>query len=289
MGRRRVIRMVLVTDLKFSLDKKLKEKLDLMVLRCTIPNPKKDVLLLVEGGEGEGKTNLSLQFAYYVKHKTGRSFSNSNIFFKADKLLEFAQNTEGQIIVYDEPSLDMLSAEWWKEEQINLVKLLMMARKKRHFIIFNITKFYKFNEYIVVDRAIGLVHVYSRHEIEAGRFVYIKKKAIEYLYNSYRSSKKRDYKRYASFRGTFPDFVEGIIDIEKYERDKDKAILSIGVKKDSKSNQELNELKNKVGNLKCPIENREKLAELLNLSTKTLQRWAKIDPPKPRQETGDII
>ena len=53
--------MVLVTDLKFSMDKALKKKIDLMIKRCTQKNPKKDALLLIEGGEGEGKSNFSFQ------------------------------------------------------------------------------------------------------------------------------------------------------------------------------------------------------------------------------------
>jgi len=267
--------MVLVTDLQYAMEPKLKHKLDLMIKRCTHPKNKKDALLLVEGGEGEGKTNLSLQAGYYVKYKTGRPFSEKNVFFSAKALTDFAQNTEEQIIVYDEPALDMLGAEWWKEEQLNLVKLLMTARKKRHFLIFNITKFYKFNEYIIVDRAIGMVHVYSRNEIEPGRFVYIKKKAIEYLYNSYRSSKRRDYKKYANFRGTFPDYVEGIINLQAYELEKDRAIMSIGTKKKNKTVIELNKLKKVIGSLKCPIKTREELAEKVGYTLRTLQKWAK--------------
>jgi len=285
MGGRRFI-MVIVTDLKFSLDPQLKKKLDLMIKRCTQPNPKRDALLLVEGGEGEGKTNMSLQCAYYFKFKTNRKIS---LFFKALDVLNFAQSTEEQIIIYDEPALDMLSNEWWKEEQINLVKLLMVARKKRHFIIFNITKFYKFNEYIVVDRSIGLIHVYSRKEIEAGRFVYIRKKAIEWLYNSYKSSKKRDYKKFASFRGTFPDFIKGIIDLDAYELNKDKAILSVGTKKHNKDKQNLDNLKSKIGNIKFPIKTKIEFSKQLDISTRTLQKWAKIEAIEVRTTNGEDI
>lgn len=272
-----VYKMVMVTDLNFSMDKQLKKKLDLIIKRIEQPNPKKDAILLVEGGEGEGKTNMSLQCAYYVKYNTSRKFNNKHVFFRAVDLLNYAQNTEKQILIYDEPALDMLSSEWRKQEQMNLIKLLMMARKKRHLIIFNITKFYKFNEYVVVDRSIGLIHVYSRKEIEAGRFVYIKKKSIEWLYNSYRSSKKRDYKKYTSFRGTFPDYVDGIIDMEQYEKDKDKAISSIGTTKENPTLKELKKLKRKIGFLECPIESRKELAEKLEIPDRTIRDWRKIE------------
>lgn len=269
--------MVKVTDLEFSMDTLLKKKIDLMIKRCTQPNPKRDAVLLIEGGEGEGKTNLSFQIAYYFAYNTGREFSNKNVFFKAEDLLEFARATENQIIVYDEPSLDMMSNEWWKKEQLNIIKLLMTARKKRHFFIFNITKFYKFNEYIVVDRGLGMIHVYSRKEIEPGRFVYIKKKSIEILYNTYKSSKKRMYKKFTSFRGTFPDFVEGIIDDNKYEKAKDAAIMSIGHDDKKKEVSELKLFKKKVGMIRAPIKSRKELAEKLNITPETLSRWAKIE------------
>lgn len=270
--------MARVTNLNYYMDDKLKEKIDLMIKRCTQPNPKRDSLLLIEGGEGEGKSNLSFQIGYYVSQVTGRSFGVDNVFFKAEKLLKFAQNTEKQIIIYDEPSLDMMSLEWWKEEQKNIIKLLMTARKKRHFIIFNITKFYKFAEYIVVDRPLGMIHVYSRNEIEPGRFVYIKKKAIELLYNNYRYSKKRLYKKYTSLRGSFPDYVEGILDLDKYEKKKDAAIMSIGEKKTSKDRKKFLELRQLVGKLKCPIRTRVELGEQLGITRKTLTRWSKIGP-----------
>jgi len=277
--------MARVTNLNFYMDDMLKKKIDLMIKRCTQSNPKKDALLLIEGGEGEGKSNLSFQIGYYVSQQTGRKFDTSNVFFKAESLLNFAKDSEKQIIIYDEPSLDMMSAEWWKEEQKNIVKLLMVARKKRHFIIFNITKFYKFNEYIVVDRSLGMIHVYSRNEIEPGRFVYIKKKAIELLYNRYRYSKKRLYKQFTSFRGTFPDFIEGIIDIDKYEAKKDYAIMSIGEKKVSKDKIKLVSLKKLIGGIKCPIKTREELANQLDLHPKTLQRWNNLreitEEPEP--------
>lgn len=220
---------MIVTDKQYHMEERLIKKIDLMIKRCTQPKPERDAVLLVEGGEGEGKTTMSGAIAYYVAFKTGRVFDNSRVFFSAEKIVEFAKTTKEQIIVYDEPALDMLSSDYWKKEQKNLIKLLMVARKNRHFIIFNITKFYKFPEYIIVDRALGMIHVYSRNDVEAGRFVYIKRKAIEYLYNNYRSSKRRDYKKYSCIRGTFPDVLDLVIDVDKYNKEKDDAILSVGV------------------------------------------------------------
>lgn len=269
---------MIVTDKQYGMEEKLIHKLDLMIKRCDETNPKRDVLLLVEGAEGDGKTTMSALCSYYVHYKTGRPLSNKNFFFSVEKMIEFAVNTEAQIIIWDEPALDGLSSEWWKQTQRNLIKLLMMARKKRHFFIFNITKFHKFSEYIVVDRALGMIHVYSRNELEAGRFVYIRKRALEPLYVSYRSSKKRLYKKYASFRGTFPDLLYTIIDEKSYEKEKDKAIKSIGAKpiiKENKSLIKLNELKYKLSQIELPIKNKVDLSKKLEINPETLRIWGK--------------
>ena len=272
--------MVLVTDKQFYMDKRLKEKIDLLIKRCEkTTSGKKDVVLLIEGDEGEGKSNFSIQIGYYVSQETGRPFSEENIYFSLEKMIDKAKKTERQILIWDEPALEGLSNEWWKQTQRNLIKLLMMARKKRHFIMINITKFFKFPEYVVVDRAIGMIHVYSRKELQAGRFVYFKKKSKEILFYSYRSSKKRMYRKYYSFRGTFPWVLPKIINEEEYEKNKDDAIMSIGGEEDMpKWKIMLYVLRYKVSQL--PLKDKEK-AEGIGVSIMTIQRWKKIKQKYP--------
>jgi len=263
---------MIVTDKKFALEKKLKKKLDLMINRCS-GNKKKDNLLLIEGAEGDGKTNMSVGLGYYIHSETGRPFGNKNIFFKLDEMLKFAQSTKDQIIIWDEPALDGLSNEWWKTTQRNLVKLLMMARKKRHFFIFNISKFTKFNEYLI-ERAIGMVRVYARKQVQLGRFVYYRKEALMALFYKYRSSRKKLYKKYVTFRGSFPYVLPLLIDEAVYEKEKDEAIMSIG-KTDAPTSTtrykaENIELKYKIAN------NIQAIAKTFKIKQKDLLKVTKI-------------
>lgn len=235
---------MIVTRFKYPLEPNLVKKIDLMIQRCNGDRGKKDNVLICEGDEGEGKTTLSIAIAYYVSEQTGREFSEKNVFFDINKLMEYAQSTEGKIIIWDEPAFQALSTDWATEAVRNITRLLMTARKKRHFFIFNLTKFYKFNEYIVVDRPMGFIHVYSRNNREAGRFIYIRKKFLEDLWRDYKISKKRSYKIYGSkkVRGTFPDILNpdyannvlSEFDMDAYESKKDEAIASIGKKKENK-------------------------------------------------------
>lgn len=278
---------MIVTDLKYGLENRLLKKLDLMISRCVQEHPKKDALLMNEGSEGEGKSNSSVAEAYYIKSKTGRPI---HLFFKLDSLIKFAQSTEDKIIIWDEPAIDSLATDHYKEINKDLIRLLMSVRKRRHFMIFNFTKFYKFAEYIVVDRALGMVHMYSRRGIEPGRFVYIKQRKLEPLFTGYKFSKKRLYKKFKSFSGTFPDVMEKYFDkmditvedkphatYKDYEVQKDLAIQSIGVKKISEDKMKLQELQSKIAifgkNLKTIPKNQTALAKFFGINRETLRKW----------------
>ena len=158
---------MIVTDKEFFIEELLVRKLDLMIKRMEGTD---DNVVICSGDEGQGKTNIVAGMCYYVAFKTGRKYGIDNIFFDLDKLIAFASGTEQQIIHWDEGALGGLSMQWWKKNQQKFIQLLMIARKKRHFIIICIPKFYKLNEYIVVDRSIALIHVYSRENIHKGRF-----------------------------------------------------------------------------------------------------------------------
>jgi hypothetical protein len=275
--------MTIVTSLKYHIDEYLLQKIDLMSERCTQDNPKKDSLLIIHGGEGEGKTNTSALVGKYVSEKTNRPLSNKNLFFHADKLVEFAQNSYDQIIIWDEPALEGLKAEWRNKAQINLTKLLMTARKRRHFFIFNISKLYKFNEYLVVDRPMGLIHMYSENNVTPGRFAYVPRRNLPRLYIDYSTYKSVNFKKYAIFTGGFPhknkagvELFKNIFDEEAYEKDKDEAIMSIGNSTKDEEKNALKVFKKKIYSLEYPIESKEMMAKQLEINLSTLYRWADI-------------
>ncbi len=281
---------MIVTRFKYPLEDNLVNKIDLMIQRCNGNRGKKDNVLICEGSEGEGKTTMSIAIAYYVSEQTGREFSEKNVFFDVNELMRYAQSTEGKIIIWDEPAFQALSTDWASEAVKNITRLLMTARKKRHFFIFNLTKFYKFNEYIVVDRPMGFIHVYSRNNIKSGRFVYIRKKFLEDLWRDYKVSKKRNYKLYASkkVRGTFPDILNpkypnnvlSEFDNDAYENKKDEAIAGIGKKKDSKQSEKWMKqrdelvvfIKNRLGLKFTEMEKEFKKVGINDLNMETLRR-----------------
>lgn len=287
----------MVTDLDYYLDPQLIKKIEVMIKRCETNKTKKDALLINEGAEGEGKTNSSCAEAYLIKYSTGRQI---HLFFRLKTMIDYSKNNERKICIWDEPSLDSLSTDQQNKLNKNLIRLLMTVRIKRHFFIFNLTKFFKFSEYIVVDRCLGLIHMYSRKEIEPGRFVYIRRRNLEKLYTTYHASKRRLYKKLKSFRGSFPDILEtkfNLMDITvhgidrviehctlaDYELEKNKAISMIG--EEEKVNKDLIKLKTlkyRCSLLKPPINNRHEIAKTLGISLRTLENWQHQSPDKEK-------
>lgn len=274
--------MVRVTDKQYYMEDALKKKLDLMIDRTT-GNNKFDNVLLVDGDEGYGKSNIASGIAYYVAHETGRPFDVDWCFFDLEMLSKVAKETEEKILVWDEGALGGLATEWWSKNQRDFIKLLMTCRKKRHFFIICIPKFFKLNEYLVVDRSIGLVHVYARKEYQLGRFVYFSKKAKERLYEKWKRNRKREYKKFSTLRGTFPETLGLIYDEKLYDKKKEEGIQSIG-KTDVVSSKDkriyqiryylYDYLKNK-GEL-------SKFSKIYNIPPNTLSRWGEFPNKYPQ-------
>lgn len=221
--------MIVKTHLnkQYNIDNGLIKRIDRMIDRVNNPKTKLDVLLIIDGYEGYGKTNMAVGLAYYVHKKTGRSFGVENLFFDAEKMLEHAIKTECQIIIWDEAALMGLSAEHYRKIQIALIKMLNVARKKRHFFIFNIPRFYNLRS-AIIDRTLGLIHTYARKEVKIGRFFYYKKASFEMLYDNWKGTRKRPkYNTYKTLRGSFSETLSKTLDEPEYDRRKDEAMLQI--------------------------------------------------------------
>ena len=150
------------------------------------------------------------------------------IFFNPDDFIEYGTRTKEQVIILDESVFGGLSGDAMTKIGKKLIKFAMVIRKKKHVIFLNIPKFFKLNEYLMIDRSTALIHVYARRGTQLGRFVYFTKTGKEKLFYGYRKTKTRKYKTLYTFRGTFPNALDLIIDEKEYDRKKDEAILQFG-------------------------------------------------------------
>lgn len=281
------------TDKEYYINEKLREKLDLMIER--VVEHKFDNLIIIDGKEGYGKSNLASGIAYYIAYKSKREFSINNVFFSIDEMIDFAIKTEKQVIWWDEAALGGLALESYRKIQIKLLKLLMIARKKQHFYIFVIPKYFKLRE-AIIDRAVALVHSYSRDEVTRGRFAYYKTDSLERMYLYWMKSRQKGYKKFFNFLGTFPESLPLIIDEKEYDKKKDNAILSLG--ESEVENKKFIELTNKLKALQyvyatIPDISQKILAKHGKISTKTISRWKNMknfdnNTEKEDEDTGTL-
>ena len=288
-----------VTKFNYYLNEFLISKLDLMIDRVKKKHPVLDSVLLIEGREREGKSTMSVACAYYISDKTGREFNHTHVFPDLDDLIEFAQKTEGQIIIWDEPALHALTGDHASRTIKDLTRFLMMAGKKRHFIIINMTYFNKFNDYLVWQRPLGMIHVYTKDNMP-GYYVYIRQKNLEGLWQDWRKYRQRNYAKWAvpKVRGTFPDVLNpdyefnvlSDFDINYYEKSKDRAINKIGKETGTKSKDaadlEFKLFKAKVRRaimaMKKPTI--KDFSKGMGVSERTIIRWGDIEKEIKKEE-----
>lgn len=264
-----------VTDKKIVLENKLVEKLDLMLKRLKGDD---DCDLVIDGDEGMGKSNLASGLCYYVAYNMKREYSPKNIFFNLDNLITFASKNEKQVIHWDEAALGGLSVHWWTKNQTKFMQLMMIARKKKHFMVMCIPKFNYLREYFFLERSIALLSVYARKNVHKGRFFYFTKRKKEALYDHWKRRRYRAYGKFKSFGGTFRKYMEQVFTLEQlqeYEKKKDNAIANLNNKdeKESAAEKRLKQLQHKIINAKGIT--RTKLAEVLGMERKTFHNWEK--------------
>jgi len=274
---------MIVTDKNYYMDNTYLSKLDLMIKRMRGTD---DNLLLVDGDEGQGKTEFAVGTCYYISYEMKRPYNPNHIFFNLDEAMHFVSETKEQIIHLDEGALGLMSSQWWNKNQQKFLQLVMVARKKKHFMVICIPKFYKLNQYIVEERSIGLVHVYSRKNLVKGRFCYYTKNGKERLYQEWKKKKYKNYRKYYSFHGSFVKAMKKVFtkeEIDEYERKKDIAIMGIvgGLgedKKITKKDIQIETLLKMRKNL--PEMSISELADGFGVSKSTINRWISINKEK---------
>lgn len=287
-----------IEGIEVTIENRLAKKLDIMCDRVMKKHPALDSCIENSGFEGEGKTNVSIIEAAYIKWKTGRPI---NLFMLTSSAAKFMQNSEEGLVILDEPSFETLSSDANSSRVKDLLRLTSTMRVMRHFLIINFAKFWKFPEFLVVDRSLGMVHLDSKGGREPGRFIYIRKKHLERLWNDYKRHGIRTYNKYRSFGGQFSYKMEELFDklditvegkphstFQDYQDAKMKAISDIGSKERKKDHNlfKLLALRKKIG-MAEPSRfglTKEKFAMLIGTDSKTIRSWSNIDLKNPKDD-----
>ncbi|KKM87144.1 hypothetical protein LCGC14_1271850 [marine sediment metagenome] len=270
-----------VTDLQYQLEGFLIEKMDCIHTRVT--KRKLDGIFLIDGDEGFGKTGISILLAKYIAWKTDREFNLDHIFFDPKELIAYINSTKKQVIIWDEAALGGLASGWQNKVQQMVIQTLMTCRSRQHIIFFNCPKFYRLNKYFVMDRAEGLIHVYSENRIDAGKVAYFKKDQLEYMMEYWTKKHKHPYKVFyrKQLRGNFIDaFKLDILSEDAYDKKKDSYTEKLlSQYSNDRYNEKLLKLQHSVYKMQG-ITQKEK-SKCIGLGTDTISAWGKIPSKYP--------
>ena len=176
-----------------------------------------DVVGMITGEEGAGKTTIAMQIAYYMDS----NFSNDHIVFNAEGFERAINNLpKGSVILWDEA--DDVGSNWASEMMVVLKKTFKRIRKNNFVILLVTPTYHDLNKYFAIHRTRFLIDVHSDF-VTRGRFRFFNRagKRLLYIYGK-KEMNMRAAK--ASFYGTFTDYPKGFpIDFERYEKEKDKA------------------------------------------------------------------
>lgn len=179
-----------------------------------------DVVGVVDGMEGSGKSELSKQLCMYIDP----TFSAEDVVYTPEQFKEWLENAPvGKACLWDEFVLAGLSTDAMSKMQKEIMQNFTMIRKKRLFIVLVIPYFFMLRKYFAISRPRFLIHVYTKG-YERGYFKFYNYTQKKFIYNSGHKTWVYPAKIKPAFEGKFKNWTEGYIDEEIIQQRKDEAI-----------------------------------------------------------------
>lgn len=234
-----------------------------------------DIISLMVGYEGDGKTTLAMQCCLFWDH----SFNIDRVVFNASQFEEVVDNAPKESsILWDEA--DDLSGNWSSEMVLAIKRKLKRIRRLRLKIILCTPTFHDLNKYFAISRTRFLIHVYAKG-LERGYFRAFgrERKKKLYIYGK----KEMDLGATNSdFNGKFLNAPKGFpIDLSEdgeYDLKKESSTQELINVKDPKKQLHARELE-LFFNMEVALEsrklgvNRQFFSEVFGVDVRTISRW----------------
>jgi len=200
---------------KFWIDDFLKNNFDYIKPRVShkVPHRRMDMFIIIDGPVGTGKTTLSFQAAKYFDP----TFNLNRVVFSVDDFLETLIAAQpGQAVVFDE-AIIVNSRSALTDFNKKVIIAMTQIRSKGLYIFFNIPSVFDLDKNLVLNRCHLLLHCYSDHFGDRGKFCVFDHEKMKMLY-----LKGKKLYTYAFPKANFvARFTEHFyLDRKKYEKKK---------------------------------------------------------------------
>ena len=238
-----------------------------------------DMVIVVDGPEGAGKSVLAQQMAFYCDP----TLTLKRIVFREDTFRKAVLDAKRyEAIVFDEAYGGMASRRSMSRTNKVIVDLLTEIRQKNLFIFVVLPSYFDLDKYVALWRSRCLVHIYH-DRFQRGYFSffsYSKKKDL-YVYGK----KYYNYRCVKSdFKGRYMNFYT--VEKEKYKEKNLKSLRAYTNKKKRVSDADRKEIerellkalaRNMYSQQKMPLKQTD-IAFMLGISRCTVQNYLKIEP-----------
>ena len=159
-----MVQVFVDTPQQFPLNEYLKNNLD---QAKKITSKDWDMVFLVDGYEGSGKSVLAMQVAYYCDP----SLVAERICFTSQDFQEAIKKADKyQAIVYDEAYTGLSSRGTMSKVNKSIVEMLAEIRQKNLFVVIVMPTFFDLDKYVALWRSRVLLHVYTGANFQRGFF-----------------------------------------------------------------------------------------------------------------------
>lgn len=207
---------VKVNEDEYYMDGYLKQNLD---IAKKVIREDWDMVFVVDGGEGSGKSVCAMQCAYFCDPKLK---IESIVFTPAEFRNAILNSKPYQAIIYDEAYTGLSARATMTMINRTLVSMLAEIRQKNLFVFVVMPTFFDLDKYVALWRSRALINVYTGDSFERGYFKFFNKTRKKDLY--IRGKKFYNYnKPDANFYGRFTKFLP--VDETEYKKKKRDALL----------------------------------------------------------------
>lgn len=215
------------TEKEYSVDGYLVENLK---LAKKVVKKDWDMVFLVDGYEGTGKSVLAMQMGFYCDP----TLNLSRITFTPEEFENAVLTAESfQAVIYDEAYTGLSSRSTMSNINQTIVRMLAEIRQKNLFIFIVMPTFFDLDKYVAIWRSRALLHVKTEGNFERGFFKFYNMDRKKSLYVN--GKKFYNYNNpKPNFFGRFSGFYP--IDKEGYKEKKRKSLVN---KKPSRFDKEL--------------------------------------------------
>ena len=173
-----------------------------------------DMLFIVDGIEGSGKSVLTQQCAYVCDP----TFNIDRIVFTPNTFQKAVQKANKfEAVVYDEAYTGLSSRAAMSMINRTLIKMLAEIRQKNLFIFVVCPTFFDLDKYVALWRSRALLHVYVMPGFKRGFFGFYNMERKKSLY-TWGKKYYNYYKPKPNFSGRFPNAY--VVDEEDYRHKK---------------------------------------------------------------------